>query len=195
MKKFYAVRKGRTPGIYTSWDECKKQTTGFSGAEFKSFLTEQDAKDFINNKKTCESDIVSEVYAYVDGSFSQEKAMFSYGAVIFHDGEEKHYKKAMSDPELLSMRNVAGEIKGAEFVIRYCIDNNVKSVDIYHDYAGIEKWCTGEWKATKPGTKSYSEFYKEASQKVEINFVKVKGHAGIKYNELADKLAKQALGI
>ena len=24
-KKFYAVAVGRKPGIYTTWDECKKQ--------------------------------------------------------------------------------------------------------------------------------------------------------------------------
>jgi len=30
---------------------------------------------------------------------------------------------------------------------------------------------------------------------VDIDFIKVKGHSGDKYNELADKLAKKALGI
>ena len=27
-KKYYAVRAGRTPGIYTSWDACKAQDWG-----------------------------------------------------------------------------------------------------------------------------------------------------------------------
>lgn len=35
--KFYAVRKGKKPGIYMSWDICKQQTDGFPGAEFKAF--------------------------------------------------------------------------------------------------------------------------------------------------------------
>ena len=26
--KFYAVRKGKKPGIYMSWDICKQQTDG-----------------------------------------------------------------------------------------------------------------------------------------------------------------------
>lgn len=37
--KFYTVRNGRVPGVYTSWDDCKAQTDGFAGAEFKSFGT------------------------------------------------------------------------------------------------------------------------------------------------------------
>ena len=34
MGKFYAVKKGRKPGIYESWDECKKQTLGFEKIEW-----------------------------------------------------------------------------------------------------------------------------------------------------------------
>ena len=32
-------------------------------------------------------------------------------------------------------------------------------------------------------------------KKIDIKFVKVKGHSGDKYNDIADKLAKKALGI
>lgn len=30
--KFYAVRVGKKPGVYTSWDEASDQVTGFGGA-------------------------------------------------------------------------------------------------------------------------------------------------------------------
>jgi ribonuclease HI len=36
-KKFYVVWKGRKSGIYSSWEECSAQVTGFNGAEYKSF--------------------------------------------------------------------------------------------------------------------------------------------------------------
>ena len=42
-KKVYAVRKGKTPGLYMSWDDCKAQVDGFPGAEYKSFSDAQDA--------------------------------------------------------------------------------------------------------------------------------------------------------
>ena len=35
--KFYAVRKGRKPGIYSTWSECEAQVKGFPKAEYKSF--------------------------------------------------------------------------------------------------------------------------------------------------------------
>lgn len=44
--KFYAVAKGRKPGIYLTWDECKKQVDGFGGSKFKSFSTQIEAEDY-----------------------------------------------------------------------------------------------------------------------------------------------------
>jgi ribonuclease HI len=35
--KYYVVWKGRRTGIFTSWEECSTQVTGFPDAEFKSF--------------------------------------------------------------------------------------------------------------------------------------------------------------
>jgi ribonuclease HI len=35
--KFYVVWTGRKPGIYDSWEECRKQVEGFEGAKFKGF--------------------------------------------------------------------------------------------------------------------------------------------------------------
>ena len=46
-KKFYAVRKGRTSGIYESWDEAKAQVDGFKGAEFKGIMTREEAESFM----------------------------------------------------------------------------------------------------------------------------------------------------
>lgn len=43
-KKYYVVWVGSNPGIYTSWDECKKQVDGFQGAKYKSYPSEQEAK-------------------------------------------------------------------------------------------------------------------------------------------------------
>ena len=68
--KYYAVRKGRNPGIYTSWDSCLKEVKGFSGAIYKSFKTKSEAEAFMKGEeKKIEVDIDT-VLAYVDGSFN-----------------------------------------------------------------------------------------------------------------------------
>ena len=51
MAKFYAVKEGKKPGIYMSWDECKEQVNGYSGAVYKSFSNEEEAKAFIKKEE------------------------------------------------------------------------------------------------------------------------------------------------
>ena len=194
--KYYAVKEGRVPGIYLSWDDCKKQVMGYSGAVYKSFSSETEAKAFINPEQSTEPTAdTTRAIAYVDGSYLHAERRFSYGAILLWQGEQMQFCQAFSDAELAAMRNVAGEIKGAEFIMRYCVEKKIPAVDIYYDYEGIEKWCTGVWQANKSGTQNYAKAYQELKKQLDIRFVKVKGHSGVKYNELADKLAKSALGI
>ena len=49
--KFYAVKKGKVPGIYTSWDACKSMVHGFPGAVYKGFATRAEAEQFLEEKK------------------------------------------------------------------------------------------------------------------------------------------------
>lgn len=195
--KFYAVKSGRKPGIYNTWEECRRQILGFSGARYKSFKTLEEAKAFIEpgENEIMEAD-EDTLIVYVDGSFCKDDKAFSYGMVIVQKQQEDlYFAQRYEDPELAAMRNVAGEIKGAEAAIKYALDQGYPKLMIYYDYEGIEKWCTGEWKTNKEGTRAYKAFYDENKKNLRIKFVKVKGHSNDKYNDIADMLAKSALGI
>lgn len=201
-KKYYAVRAGRKTGVFETWDQCKAQVMGFSGASYKSFPTREEAEGFVSGtsaetKTGSGSSLSGEntAVAYVDGSYHVGTGEFACGAVLFWQGETHTFSQKFTDPELAQMRNVAGEIKGSETVIRWCLEQGVPALEIHHDYEGIAKWCTGEWKANKEGTKAYQAFYRQASETMHIRFVKVKGHSGDTYNDMADRLAKEALGM
>lgn len=58
--KFYAVKKGRTPGVYRTWEDAKKQVDGYSGAEYKSFAKITDATEYLNWNKETQPDVVKE---------------------------------------------------------------------------------------------------------------------------------------
>ncbi|MCI5622425.1 MULTISPECIES: ribonuclease H1 domain-containing protein [Anaerostipes] len=195
-KKYYAVKAGRTPGIYETWDECKAQTSGFKGARYKSFKTLDEAREFMNIDSHKQMIIDDDtLIAYVDGSFDQTVKAFSYGMVLLYKGNEKYFAEKYNDQDLATMRNVAGEIKGAQSAMTYALENGFQKIAIYYDYEGIEKWCIGEWKTNKEGTRAYREFYQEIEKKLQVKFIKVKGHSNDKYNDMADMLAKSALGI
>lgn len=136
------------------------------------------------------------LHIYVDGSYNQETQEYAYGMVVIEkDGSIKEFSDKFNDPELVTMWNVAGEIMGACAAMQYAIDYDIPSITIFHDYEGIAKWPLGEWKTKKEGTRAYVDFYKEAAKKVKISFKKVKGHSKDKYNDMADALARGALGL
>jgi ribonuclease HI len=44
-KKYFVVWEGREPGIYQTWEDCKRQTHGYESAKFKGFETEAEARE------------------------------------------------------------------------------------------------------------------------------------------------------
>ncbi|MDK7355470.1 ribonuclease H family protein [Peptoniphilus harei] len=190
--KYYAVRIGRNPGIYHTWDECKRETMGFKGASFKKFSTREDAEAFINEieedkKESAEKD---ELVVYVDGSYRNSDKSHSYGVYMFNDEEEYTYSKRFFKDS--DMRNVSGEIKGAMRAMEEAAELGKKKIYLHYDYEGIRSWALGFWKTNKEGTIYYKNFYDSIKDKLEVKFIKVEAHTGVKYNELVDKLAKEA---
>ncbi len=121
------------------------------------------------------------------------KLTYGYGGII-NDGTKEHeIMGSGANPEMASMRNVAGEIEGAMAAISYAEQNGIQELTIYYDYIGIENWPTGKWNANQKGTQLYRDYVRNA--KIKIYFKKVKGHSGVRGNEKADMLAKRAVGV
>lgn len=200
-KKYYAVRKGHRMGIYKTWAECQRQTAGYSGAEFKGFVTLPEAELYMSGGAQIALDVPDHtiVKAYVDGSYDHTIRMYAGGAVILFNGEEHYISESNNIEEMALMRNVAGELLGAvramEWFNEHLKETQAEKLVIYYDYEGIAKWATGAWKAKKEGTQEYVEIFQGFQAKFPIEFVKVAAHTGDKYNEIADQLAKKALGL
>jgi ribonuclease HI len=195
-KKYYAVRTGRQPGIYQTWAEAEKQVSGFKNAEYRSFKTLKEAEDFITPKR--DKNLVAAddqtVVAYVDGSFDKASNRYSFGAALIQNGVVlKTLTRVGDNPKYQGSRQIAGEVFGAIHAIHWAIKQGFKKIIIHYDYLGIEKWALGEWKANKDVSKDYIATYRKLAPKIDIEFVKVKAHSGVEYNELVDQLAKDAL--
>ncbi len=223
-KKYYAVAKGKTPGIYLTWEACKQQVDQVSGAVYKSFPSLEEAKAFMEQagvssyqveeeedtvagentvgistgESTKETNPVStdtRLIAYVDGSYDPDQKKYAYGCALVLPEEVVTLNGSGEDPDYVEMRNVAGEILGSEKAVLWAIEHGYREVVIYYDYEGIEKWANDIWKANKAGTIRYKEFIAGKRKEISISFQKVAAHTGVTYNEMADRLAKEALGL
>lgn len=207
--KYYAIR---TPfkKIVTEWFECEKLIKGVSGAEFKSFKSKPEAIKFIheaNKTKTSETNqqnVLNLPYAgiraFVDGSFNAREHLYGGSVVFIDDASEPSITHTIKfngeNPQFLKSRNIAGEIGATIRAIEYAINHGIKELTIIHDYEGIAKWTDGSWRTNKtPIARHYNEFITHAKPNIKLQFIWVKGHTGVKYNEVCDKLAKEACGI
>ena len=198
-QKFYAVKVGTVPGIYTDWDMCKVAVHGYPGSEYKSFPTKEAAQAYLAGEEIpqeLELPMENELFAYVDGSYNTQSGIYGYGVVlVFSDGHTEEQSGAGQKEAVAAMRNVAGELKGAMIAMQYAVNQKFQKLTIFHDYEGIAKWAMGEWKTNLEATASYREFAGMIQSKIELSFRKVTAHTGVCYNERADQLAKQGAGI
>ncbi len=197
--KFYGVRRGRTPGVFTSWDTCRKQVIKFPRAEYKAFPTREEAAAYVSGTEkildhTTTLSSNSTIAIWVDGScFPQRDGSLriGWGLLVKKDGEEVYRAKGNDIPvEALKHRNVAGEILGILKSLQWCQAQGITKVTLYYDYQGLESWATGAWRAKLPFTQSYAQAVKASG--ITIHWNKVKAHSGIPENEIVDQLAKEA---
>jgi len=124
--------------------------------------------------------------AYVDGSFLGDKV--GYGAVILKNGQEVAQFSG-SVEQYIEQRQVVGEIQATILVLQWCQENQVEEIEIFYDYDGIKKWATGEWKTNNEVTQHYAAYARESS--TTVIWHKVKSHTRVRWNEVADELAKR----
>ncbi len=209
-KKYYAVKKGKKTGVFKSWAECRAAVEGYPGAEYKGFALLEEANAYLGctegGSGNC-SGIQTEVHAgdkdipeegcllaYVDGSYDDSLKRYAFGCVfLLPDGKIYTEYGNGDNGQSLQHRNVTGEMLGAMYAVKTAMLNNYKRLEIRYDYQGIEKWVTGEWRSRTELTQKYAHAMREWGRGIDIRFTKVAAHSNVRYNELADRMAKTGL--
>nr|WP_242704613.1 RNase H family protein [Enterococcus sp. 665A] len=140
-----------------------------------------------SEKKTVNPD---EYQAYVDGSFNKARQQYGSGVVILK-GEKVIEKLSFggNDPKFISSYQIAGEVFACIEAVRWAKANQIDEIAIFYDYQGIASWAEKQWAANAAISKAYVALFDEVSKDLKVRFVKVKGHSGDKFNDLADELA------
>lgn len=90
---YYAVRKGRKPGVYSSWAECKAQVDHFPGPIYKKFATEEEAWSFVGSSAPTQANPKE------NNSFKKDGFDFN----VSGKGKARAEKLAIVEASMLSM--------------------------------------------------------------------------------------------
>ena len=191
--KFYVVRKGRQPGIYTTWPECEEQVKGFPGAVYKAFPTKAQALAYVGEclpdcltvipSFTFESLVAplsTGIHVWVDGSCrrnSNGRLHFGWAYVILDGQRELHRASGHDVPaEARRHHNVAGEIQAVLQALEWCRERGITAATIHFDYQGLASWVEGTWKTRTPFTRAYAERVRALGML--LTWHKVQAHSG-----------------
>ncbi len=202
MGKVYAiVHNGKVSNHY-SWDSCKKEVRGLSGAKYKGFNSELERDQWVQGQlqHTASLDDIlkapeNRLIYYVDGSYRPKiRADYAGWGVAVAQGNNFIDAFHGYTPDVCKSRNIDGEIYAAYQALLYIADHAVEAKEhiIVHDYMGISQWIQGLWEFRDNANyvRECKELYKQLLLKgVEITFVHVRGHMNIRGNEIADLLA------
>ena len=185
-QKFYAIKTPDESKIVMTWAECEKLTHGVKGVLFKSFGSRAEAEAWISGM---EAPAPSGLRVFVDGCFSPGFAKSGWAFVVTENDVEIARGSGITAFDAES-RNIDGEVMASYQAMRW-LDSNDKTGTICHDYEGIARWAKGEWQAKSNIAKRYVAAAKPYLHRV--SFEKVAAHTGVKWNELVDQLAKDAI--
>ncbi len=211
-KKFYAVARGYTSGIYDNWPEAQSQVKGFPGALYKGFPTRIEAENWLKKpsynqskrpKKPAKQQPPThthihqgdQVTIYTDGGSINNPGPGGFGVVQVY-GE---HQKEISGGFRLTTNNRM-ELMGCIVALRE-LEHKDKPINLFSDSSyvvnGIQKgWALG-WRKRgwikadkKPAINAdlWAELL-NLVEHLEITFNWVKGHAGNPLNERCDQLA------
>jgi len=219
-KKYFGIRKGEDPitkqpvfnqVIEGPWDFVRLYVQGVSGAEYRGFATMEEAEAYVsanqsekttstvtdsNTSATHHPDVL---YCYVDGSYKEDLQNYGYGLICVKNGSIVHIDRGLgNNPQAVEMRQIGGELLGAIKSLIFAKNHQEKEVVIYHDYMGVRNHATGEWDRKTEFSKIYYQWLQNFFEKhpeIKVDFQKVDAHTGDDFNEIADGLAKLAVGI
>lgn len=162
MNNFYAVGVGLKPGVYMSWDECKKQIENRKDAIFKKFDNIDDAAAFVE-------DHIDNLYVYTDGScINNGNSNAKAGIGIYFSKDNPNNVSRELDNTKEKLTNNIAELVACIEAIEMIKTNPAKNKTIVTDSEYIIK-C-----ATCYGKKLEANNWKTSKDKIPPNLTLVK---------------------
>ena len=190
---YYAVNKGKEPGIYLSWSECKEHVIGHKFPVYKKFETLDEAEAFVKNGKLketkstntkvevkeSENDIKDGyVYLFCDGSAlhqNYKSIRCGYGICMINPNQNQSkistYSKLVNNSGTNNMAELMAIMDSLKLIEtnkieKACIVSDSKySLDCIMVWSAM--WKKNNWLTSKKTEPENSDLIKEILEKYE----------------------------
>ncbi len=157
-KKYYVVWKGNETGVFDSWDKCKKQIHGFTGAQYKSFKTKEAAINAFDKspwnfigKNIFQSELSQEELKRIG-----KPILESVSVDAAYNGKEMEYKGVYTKTKLELFKseifedatNNIGEFLAIVHALGY-LKKQKSSAPVYSDSLTAMSWVKNKYAKTK----------------------------------------------
>ena len=178
--KFYVVWKGRYPGVYDSWEVCKKEIEGFAGALYKGFPDKASAEAAFANgfagfekKATPQVDLtnvsekpVSPAVA-VDAACSGNPGKMEYQGLFVDFGTQPATTvQLFKSPVFENGTNNIGEFLAIVHALAWMKQKHV-AYPVYSDSVNAQKWIREKKCKTKLQPNDKNEYLFELIARAE----------------------------
>ena len=141
---------------------------------------------------------MKKVEIYTDGACTGNPGKGGFGAVLIYNGSEKQiscgYRKTTNNRMELMAAVESLRLLKEECDVSLYSDSKYLTDAINQHW--IDSWVKNGWRKSDKKAVLNRDLWEALLELIKIHrisFIWVKGHAGNKYNELADRLAKKAL--
>ena len=226
-KKVYAVKKGRTTGLFATWDDCKAQVEGFTGAVYRGFSSPQEAQAWLFGSGSMASLFDDEppkpsqkskkdvpVETQASGLSQADYVVYTDGSCLKNPDGPGGFAAVIVETKCGTARELSGgepsttnnrmELRAGIEALRALPPDSV--VDFYTDSQymknaftknWLRNWKRNGWRTATGDSVKNQDLWRALDEEFQLRTVRfhwVKGHAGNRWNERCDTLARNEAG-
>jgi len=216
---FYAVKNGRSTGIFLTWKECELSIKGYANAAFKKFDSKEDAENYIQmnedmtivtldvaNDDGGEDEFHPLYYVYTDGACSnngRHGAKAGIG-VFFGANDSRNISRRVEGRQTNNVAELSAIIEAYYAIEKDAVLGEKIAIVTDSQYAirciGSygEKCCMKAWNVDIPNKELVQLAYHLYKEKTNVRLIHIKAHTNKTDihsigNKNADRLANAAI--
>lgn len=145
---YFAVKKGRTKGIWRIQKNYLEQIRDYSGAESNTFRTIEEARAYLADLKFPKMDGYN-FYCHEQFSKIYKNELYAVFSLL-DDCGWRLYTEQCKVTEFVDSKSVAGNVFAVLNSLSFAQRFHLNPVHIHCNFLSIENWATGKWVRKSP---------------------------------------------